>query len=50
MNAVRGSSDLEQYVLDHFDEALQQDYIKVYVQPILRTLTRQYCGMEALAR
>ncbi len=50
MDAVRGSPDLEQYILDHFDEALQHDYIKVYVQPVLRTLTRQYCGMESLAR
>lgn len=42
--------DLEQYILDHLDEAIARGYIHVYVQPVVRTLTRQVCGMEALAR
>ncbi len=50
MNAARGPENMEQYILEHFDEALEKDYIRVYLQPVLRTLTRQYCGMEALAR
>ena len=50
MNNERRPEDMEQYILDHLDEALERDYIKVYVQPVVRTLTRQYCGMEALAR
>ncbi len=41
---------MEQYIVDHFDEALEHGYIKVYFQPVVRTLTRKYCGMEALAR
>ena len=41
---------MEQYILENLDQALEQDHIKVYVQPVVRTLTRQYCGMEALAR
>lgn len=46
----RRPDDMERYVLDHLDEALSRGYIKVYVQPVVRTLTRQICGMEALSR
>ena len=42
--------ELEQYLLSHFDEAMERRYIKVYCQPVVRTLSRQLCGMEALAR
>ncbi|MBR0410488.1 MAG: EAL domain-containing protein [Eubacterium sp.] len=41
---------MERYILDHLDEAIARGYIHVYVQPVVRTLTRQVCGMEALAR
>lgn len=41
---------LEQYILDHLNEALERGYVKVYCQPVIRTLSRQVCGMEALAR
>ncbi len=50
MNSSRRPPDMEQYILDHFDEALANGYIKAYVQPVVRTLTRQVCGLEALAR
>jgi len=40
----------EQYILDHFDEALKNGYIKAYYQPVVRTLTGQICSAEALAR
>ncbi|MBR1708716.1 MAG: EAL domain-containing protein [Clostridia bacterium] len=43
-------TNMEQYILDHFDEAIEKGYIKVYVQPVVRTITRQVCGLEALAR
>lgn len=44
--------DLEDraYVLKHFEEALQKKYIKVYFQPVIRTLTGKLCSMEALSR
>lgn len=42
--------DMESYIISHLDEALKNDFIKVFFQPVVRTLTRQYCGMEALAR
>lgn len=50
MNINRRPPDMEQYILSHFDEALKNGYITVYVQPVVRTLTKQVCGLEALAR
>ena len=38
------------YILTHFDEALENNYIKVYYQPIVRCLTGNICDMEALCR
>lgn len=38
------------YVLRNFDEALEKGYIKVYYQPVVRTLTGKVSSMEALAR
>lgn len=38
------------YVLRQFDRALAGNHIKVYFQPVIRTLTGKLCGMEALAR
>ena len=40
----------EQYLVSHFDEAIEQGWIQVYYQPVVRTMTRDLCGMEALAR
>ena len=42
--------DLEQYVLDHFDTAIERHYITPYFQPVIRTISRKLCGFEALAR
>ena len=42
--------DLEQYIVGHLDEAIEKGYIKPYFQPVIRTVSRQLCGMEALAR
>lgn len=38
------------YVLRHFDRALREGYIRIYFQPVIRTLSGKICGMEALAR
>ena len=38
------------YVLRQFDRALVGKHIKVYFQPVIRTLTGKLCSMEALAR
>ena len=40
----------QQYVLDHIDEAIENRYLKVYYQPVVRTETGKICGYEALSR
>ena len=40
----------KQYVLEHFDEAFEKGYFKVYYQPIYRSLNKKVYGYEALAR
>ena len=41
---------LNAYILSHFDDALSRKYIKVYYQPVIRTISGQLCSFEALAR
>ncbi|MCR5272716.1 MAG: EAL domain-containing protein, partial [Lachnospiraceae bacterium] len=41
---------MAQYVIKNIDKALENGWIKVYYQPVVRTLTEQLCGAEALAR
>ena len=33
-----------------FDEALDKGWIKVYYQPVIRSITEELCGMESLVR
>ncbi|MCR5404557.1 MAG: GGDEF and EAL domain-containing protein [Butyrivibrio sp.] len=40
----------QQYVIDHIDEAIENEYIKVYYQPVIRVKTGEICGYEALVR
>ena len=40
----------QQYVVDHIDEAIENEYIKVYYQPVIRVKTGEICGYEALVR
>ena len=39
-----------EYVIRKLDEAIENDWIKVYFQPVIRTLTEKLCGMESLVR
>ena len=39
-----------QYIIQHFDEAMQNGWIRVFYQPILETATKKVTHMEALAR
>ncbi len=41
---------LQQYVLDKVDEAVEKHYIEVFYQPVIRVSTGKICGFEALAR
>ncbi len=47
---LKGKEELQEYVVSHIDEAIEKGWIKAYYQPVVRTLTGQLCGMEALAR
>ena len=38
------------YIIDNFDRALSEDWIKVYYQPIVRASSGLVCNEEALAR
>ena len=40
----------QQYVVDHIEEAIEKEYIKVYYQPVIRVSTGEICGYEALVR
>ena len=39
-----------QYIIEHFDRALNENWIKVYYQPIVRSVNGRVCDEEALAR
>ena len=43
-------AQMQNYVREHLDEALQKGYICIYLQPVIRTLTGELAGAEALAR
>ena len=45
-------ADLEkrQYIVENLDRALEEEWIKVYHQPIFRTANDRICNEEALAR
>ena len=42
--------DLEKYIVDNIETAIKEGYIKVYYQPVIRTITGKICAAEALAR
>ena len=39
-----------QYILTHIDEAIENGWIRVYYQPIVRAMNERVCDEEALAR
>ena len=41
---------MRRYIVDTFDRALEQHWIKVFYQPIVRTRTRKMTVLESLAR
>ena len=40
----------KEYVVGKIDEAIEKGWIKVYYQPVVRSLTGWLCGVESLAR
>ena len=41
---------LRQYIIENVDTAIENEYIKVYYQPIVHVISRRLCGYEGLAR
>ena len=41
---------LKKYIVDHIDQAVAEKWIKVYLQPIVRSVNGKTCDVEALAR
>jgi EAL domain-containing protein (putative c-di-GMP-specific phosphodiesterase class I) len=42
--------DVAKYVVEHIDEAIEKEWIKVYYQPVIRAITEELCSTESLAR
>ena len=43
-------NELERFITDRFQSAMDNGYIQPYYQPVIRTISRQLCSFEALAR
>ena len=41
---------LKMYLITHIDEAIENEYIKVFYQPVVDVKTNKLCSFEALAR
>lgn len=39
-----------EHVIRKLDEAIEKEWIKVFYQPVVRSITEQLCGMESLVR
>ena len=50
MDNITDNSIIHDYVITHIDDAISNEWIKVYYQPVIRALTGQFCSAEALAR
>lgn len=40
----------QKYIVENLDTALEQGYVQVYLQPVIRAMSGEMCGAEALAR
>lgn len=49
-NDIMKELEKRQYIVTHIDEAIENGYIQVYYHPIIRTISGEVCGAEALAR
>ena len=44
------NAEKKQYILSHFNQAISENWIQVYYQPIVRATSGRVCDEEALAR
>ena len=47
---LRDEEDLRQHILENLDRAIEENWIQVYYQPIVRTVSGKACDDEALSR
>ncbi|MBR4719748.1 MAG: EAL domain-containing protein [Lachnospiraceae bacterium] len=47
---LAGNMKTTEYVVGKIDEALEKEWIKIYFQPVIRSLTGELCCMESLVR
>ncbi len=50
MKDITNNNEVYEYVVANIDDAISNEWIKVYYQPVVRSLTGQLCGAESLAR
>ncbi len=50
MGVTVSAGDLQKYIVDNIENAIKEGNIKVYYQPIIRTMTGKICAAEALTR
>ena len=50
MNDLTNKEAIYEYVISHIDDAIANEWIKVYFQPVIRAITGQLCSAETLAR
>ncbi|QFJ54574.1 EAL domain-containing protein [Pseudobutyrivibrio xylanivorans] len=50
MNTVDRIPDKRKYIIENFGKAMQEGWIEVYYQPIIRGSSGRVCGEEALVR
>ena len=47
---IMKSGNITEHVVKNIDAAISNEWIKVYYQPVIRSLTEKLCGAESLAR
>ena len=47
---MKTTQELENFIISNFDNALKEHHIKLYFQPVIRTISRKVCGAEVLSR
>ena len=50
MDATVSAEELNKYIVDNIENAIKSGDIKIYYQPIIRTMTGKVCAAEALTR
>ena len=50
VDEMSARESLKMYLITHIDEAIENEYIKVFYQPVVDVKTNKLCSFEALAR